>query len=270
VALPASYPRSRFRPCGNLGTTVVFASALVLTAGCVDTVVGAPLATRDPSGVVGVGPSIVKVLPTDAELSAALRDDMSSHGISPTVGGIDALPDGVRNTNEASEIQCLGVVHPYMRKVYENSMVRAAATRSWDDFDDTNKHLGHWYSVRAGALALASPADAQALFGAFVQQWQQCRGKTMTVYHAAAGSSDERHQITDVRASDTMLTAVVLMSQPPAHATPSPVQRAVGVAMNCIADVDFSDSGWRAGDAVSPDQAAAVTQLMLSKITGAT
>lgn len=253
----------------NTLTALASGAALTLTAGCACTVTGAPVPTRDSAGILGVGRTIGRVLPNDAELSAVLNDNLSSHGFPPIVGGVTALPNGIRDSMDASEIECLGVTSPDMRAVYEKSSVRAVATEDADDWDDPNHAVGHSYSVNVGAMALTSPADAHALFATFVNQWQQCQGKTMTVYQKPGGSGDQLHQISVVHTAGDVLTAVVMLSVPATHTEPIPEQRAVGVAMNCIVDVDFSDSGWRNGDPISADQAVAVAEQMLAKVPAA-
>jgi hypothetical protein len=244
---------------------LVLASAGALTSGCTATVNGSPQPAADPGGIVGPGRSIVQVLPTDGEMSGALGTAMSGSGLPPMVGGLDALPDGIRDGSQASEIECLGVTAPFMQKVFEDSPVEATATQRFDDWYDWWAP-GPSYSVTVGAVALASPSDAQGLFRQFVEQWQQCQGKTMVLYHPASSPGEHLQQIIDVHATDTTISAVVMGSDTEAHNPPSPDQRAVAVTSNCIVVVELSDSRWRNGDPVSSDLAVRVANLMAAKV----
>ena len=188
---------------------------------------------------------------------------MSDRGFPPTVGLLDSLPDGIRTSSDASEIQCLGVTSPLMKKVYENSPVRAVAYYSWDNWD---LGLSGHFMVRAGAVALTSPPDARALFDTFVKQWKQCQGTTMVLYQAGGGA-DRLHEMTNIRATDTMLSAIVMSSSPATHTAASPDERALGIAMNCIVDVEVSDSSWRTGDPMPENRAVKIAEAMLERIS---
>jgi hypothetical protein len=235
----------------------------VLTAGCVTTVSGSGRPSTGAGGIVGVGRDIPRVLPDDADFIAALGTSVSDGGFPPSVGSLDMLPDGIRTDQDASEIECLGVTSPFMRKMYENSSVQAVASQRWDNWD---KGRSGNYSVDAGAIALKNPADARALFGTFANQWPKCEGKTMILYHAGGGP-DQYLQITNVRVTDDMLSAIVMSSSPATHTPASPDERAVGVSMNCIVDVSVSDSSWRTGDPMPQNMAATLAETMLKKIT---
>jgi hypothetical protein len=231
-------------------------AAGVMLAGCTTSVDGTARPAHS-AGLIGVGSSIAQVLPNDAELSAALGIRVSTSGEPPVVGGPDMMPDGIRDNTDASEIQCLGVTHPLMKWVFKNAPVRAAA------YSLANLNISF------GVVALASPSDARALFSAFADQWRQCQGKTMVVYHAEGGP-DLLHAITAVNASDAMLTAMVMASSPADRTAPFPDERALGVAANCIVDVEVSDTSWHPADPPPDNQAATIANLMLTRVSTAT
>ena len=245
----------------------VAALAIGVLAGCTTTVDGDARTVGSSSGIVGIGREIVGVLPDSQELHVALGTSMDDNEFPPTVGGLRVLPDGIRDGNDASEIQCLGVTFANTRKVYEKSSVRAVALHNWDNW---GQGLGvRGLSVQVGALALASPSDARALFNAFATQWRQCQGKTMVLYHAAGGA-DQLLEITRVQATDNMLSAIVMGSSPATHTAASPDERALGVAANCIVDVEVHDSSWRTGDPAPHNLAVKIAQTMLDKVRGTT
>ncbi len=174
----------------------------MLATGCVTTVNGTPRMVGSSGGIVGIGREIPQILPDRDDLVAALGTPVDNNGFPPSVGDLDVLPDGIRDSSDASEIQCLTVTFPYSKKVFEKSAVRAVATQDWDNWGQGLSVPG--FSVRAGALALASPADARALFAKLTSQWQQCQGKTMVLYKPGGSPADHLLDITDVRTTDTI------------------------------------------------------------------
>jgi PknH-like extracellular domain len=253
----------------HLVMVLALASAGALTSGCTATVNGNPQPAANAADIVGVGRPIAQVLPTDAELSGALGTAVSSIGLPPMVGGLDALPDGIRDGTQASEIQCLGVIAPFMQKVFEDAPVRATATQRFDNWSDWWT-AGPSYSVTVGAIALAAPSDARGLFSKFAEQWQQCQGKTMVLFHPASSPGDHLQEIIDVHTTDTTISAVVMDSDSETHNAPSPAQRALAVVSNCIVGVKLSDSRWLKGDPVSSDLAVRVANLMAAKVGAST
>lgn len=237
----------------------------MLTAGCTSMVDGTPRTVGSSAGIVGIGREVVGVLPDAQDLQAALGTPVDNNGFPPTVGGLSVLPDGIRDSKDASEIQCLGVTFAYTKKVYEKSSVRAAALHDWDNWSQGLDVRG--FSVQLGALALTSPSDARTLFNAFTTQWQQCQGKTMVLYHAGGGA-DQLLEITRVQTTDSMLSAIVMGSSPATHTAASPDERALGIAANCIVDVEVHDSSWRTGDPAPNNLAVKIAQTMLNKVRG--
>jgi hypothetical protein len=234
----------------------------MLATGCVTTVSGTGRPATGAGGIVGVGRDIARLLPDGGDFMSALGTNVSDSGFPPSVGTLDTLPDGIRTDQDASEIECLGVTSPFMKKVYESSSVQAVATQRWDNWD---QGLSGSYSVDTGAIAVKNPADARALFESFADQWRKCEGKTLILYHAGGGS-DQYMRITNVRVTDNTVSAIVMTSSPATHTPESPDERALGVSMNCIVDVSVSDSSWRTGNPMPRNMAVPIAEAMLNKV----
>jgi hypothetical protein len=120
----------------------------------------------------------------------------------------------------------------------------------------------HW--VDAGVIALASPRDAKALFARFVGQWQRCQAKSVTLRSAKSGAPEYRDDIAQVRNADQLLTAVVTLSSFYDNVA-FPSQRALGVAYNCLIDVNVTDFGFHLGDPATTAGAERIVDLMSAK-----
>ncbi|OBI39620.1 sensor domain-containing protein [Mycobacterium sp. E2238] len=225
---------------------VVMVGIGLLSTGCVTTVNGTPVR----AGHLGAAAlPLEQVLPDDAEVSAAVGNELPPH--SPAqVGGIDLLPNGIRDSGGAAPIQCLGVVAPAMRIVYEPGHVHAAATQNYWNYDSGVAVS----SATAAAIKLAATADAQRLFASFVEQWQRCDGTTVTIYTHDSSNTELYSKVTDTRVDGPVLSATVV-AWDNHHAPPCPLERAVGVKGDVIADVKVADgprvqAGRRAVDLV--------------------
>lgn len=226
----------------------------LLTAGCVNTVVGMP--TRASRPAAGVAP-LEQVLPTGEEVSTAVGNELLPEG-PPLTGDIDVLANGIRDDSDASPIDCIGATAPLLRVVYEKGSVRAAATQtSWNS--DLSVAV---FSVHAGAVRLASSADAQRLFASFIPQWQKCAGTTVTMHIHDSENTVLYSKVTDVKVDGPILSATVVTWDN--HHTPqSPNEHAVGVESDVIVDVKTAigpggEAGTRAIDLV---------KLMLRKVS---
>ncbi len=230
--------------------------SVVLTAGCTVTVAGAGQPARDSAGIIGIGRTIPQILPTETELSAVLGSGGDDDGFPPSVGGVNVLPDFMPDDGAA----CAGVVYPFNRHGYEDSPVRAVAHNRWSGVETR-------FSVETGAIALASSSDAKTLFTRFVGQWQRCQGQSVVLRHKPdeVGIPDYRNEILNVKASDSMLTAVVMLSPSGPGDRVLPSERAVGVAYNCIIDVEVTDFRWRQDDALTTSHAKDVVKKMMAK-----
>ncbi|OBH74618.1 hypothetical protein A5681_12555 [Mycobacterium scrofulaceum] len=212
------------------------AAALVgislLSTGCVTTVTGTPAR----AGHLGAATlPLEQVLPDGAEINAAVGNELPPHGPAQ-VGGIDLLPNGIRDSGDATPIQCLGVVAPAMRVVYEPGHVHAVATQDYWNYDSGVAV----FSATAAAIKLASTADAQRLFASFVEQWQRCDGATVTTFTHDSSNTELYSKATETRVDGPVLSATVV-AWDNHHAPPSPDERAVGVKGDVIADVKVAD-----------------------------
>jgi hypothetical protein len=204
----------------------------LLATGCAGTVDGtARRASLSPGTTVT---SLALIMPGDAEIRAALGNDMQQVP-PPRVGGIELLPDGIRSNSEATPIECIGTTTSRLRVVYEKAPVRAAAVQDyWNYGLDVVAS-----SATAAAIRLASADDAQHLFGSFVQQWQSCAGKTVTLSNMDSSRTLLYSKVTDVHLDGPLLSATVLRWDNH-HTPPFPVERAVGVDADVLADVEVA------------------------------
>lgn len=249
---PISDPARRSRWTARIAAMC----AVALCAGCTSTVSGTAEPARDSAGIIGIGRSVPQILPTAKELASALRSAVAEDGFPPSVGGPDVLVSG-REVSDIDGAGCLSVTDPFLKARYQNSSVRAAAIQRWDGLESN-----HW--VDAGVIALASPHDAEALFAQFVGQWQGCQGKSVTLRTAKTGTPEYREDITDVHDVNGLLTAVVtLTSFYDSVAFPS--ERALGVAYNCIIDLNVTDFDFHHGDPATAQRAEAIFDVMAAK-----
>ncbi len=177
---------------------------------------------------------------------------------SPMRGGIDALPNGIRDESVASPIRCLGSVMPFMRVVYESGDVRAVAWQQFSRFGAGATVS----SVDAGVVGFRTDAEAQRMFDAFVTQWRGCQGATVTT-HIPVG--DLYATVTDVRADGPILSATILTGET-GDAARFPTERAVGVAGRYIVDVDAAVTASAPAERVATGRAVRLATAMLDKV----
>jgi hypothetical protein len=122
-----------------------------------------------------------------------------------------------------------------MRIVYETAGVRGAARQSFSNYGDHQTVS----SVDAGVVEFGSAAQAQAMFNDFVSRWKSCEDTTVTTYLRNADDLELYEKITDVRVDGAVLSATVINSDS-LHDAQFPTERAVGVAADCIVDVDVA------------------------------
>ncbi|WP_431236592.1 sensor domain-containing protein [Mycolicibacterium aichiense] len=226
---------------------------IAVLAGCTSTVDGSA-ARQDDSVVLR---DLAEVLPTGAEVSRAAGNPLSDSE-SPTVGGIDALPNGIRDNAAANPIECLGPATPFMRVVYEVGDVRRAAWQEFSNFGGGQTVS----SVDAGVVQFASDAEAQRMFGAFVTQWKACEGTTVRSALPAPAGAEMRQKVTDVRVDGPVLSATVVNSDNQGDAS-FPTERAIGLAADCVVDVDAAVTG---GQRRPSGRAVSLAATMLDKV----
>lgn len=236
-----------------------------LVAGCGGVVDGTakPAPNLKPRPLTGA--TVQQVLLDGATLSRMLNQPFVSR--EPAVfGGPEKLYQVRRSMSQAG---CLGVTAMLQKSVYQSAQVQNVASESWWN----NGQPAQVITVVQGVVALPSPAQAQALFAQFSQQWQQCNGMTTT---EQTGPISTTNVINDVRVTDSSNTVVaatktataVLPNMPALR--PTPQARAIGVRSNCLVEVEvvfFGDR--RSSDPGSADintSAVDVAHAMMDRI----
>lgn len=140
----------------------------------------------------------------------------------PSVG--DRLRDTVAGSRQLIQGDCLGVVSPLEQRVYGDARPRAVtyATES---------------SLSFGVVAVDSSEAAHRLFEAFATDWQACRGLEMV---KADGAYIYEHEITEVDMTADVLSGLVEVTSDSPTGVPVRVERAVGVAKDCIVEASVS------------------------------
>jgi hypothetical protein len=232
-------------------STIAALSACAVLAGCSSAPVDSapPVVRITEAAKPSVSRPLNQVLPTGDELTTTL-------GVGPgftgqlVVGGADMLLQGV-GESEATPIECVSAGYQLQKVVYAASPVRDVASQSWAGGELNGPPLSGFF----GAVKFATADDAQGFFAASADKWRRCNGQTM-VLHQPEHGADGVSRITDVVVDSTVVSAVVL------HDDGSTIQRALGVAVDCVVDVEIADVD-RGGGARG---AVAVANLMLQKI----
>jgi hypothetical protein len=202
-------------------------------AGCTTSVDGIA-ARRDPVSAVR---DLAAILPSSAEAGQAAGNPLPDSEL-PEIGGIDILPNGIRDNADASPIECLGPVTPFMRVVYEGGDVRRVAWQEFSNFGGGQTVS----SADVGVVEFGSDAEAQRMFGAFATRWKACEGKTVRSVLRSPGNTELYQKITDVKVDGSVLSATVTNSDN--HGDESfPTERAIGLAADCVVDVDMAVTG---------------------------
>jgi len=229
--------------------TVLSAGALV--AGCSSTPVdGAPVVHIAEAAKPSVSRALDQVLPTVDELATILGT--AGYMGQLVKGGPEMLLQGV-SESEATPIDCVSAGYRLEKIVYRASPVRSVASQSWVGGDQN----GPSYSGFFGVVQFATPDDAQAFFAASADKWHRCNGQTL-VLHQPEHGADGLSRITDVGIDDRIVSAVVL------HDNGSTAQRAIGVASDCIVDVEVTNPAGDSGTSASGG--VGVANRMLQKI----
>jgi PknH-like extracellular domain len=222
-------------------------SACVVLAGCAAAETGTPVVHFAEAVKPSEVRALDQVLPTLDEMAVLL----GSRGVMGQLveGGADMLLAGVSET-EATPVDCVSPTYRLQKVVYQASPIRAVASQAWagGSFD------GPPVSGFFGVVRFATPDDAQAFFAATAEKWHRCNGQTLVLHQPARGA-DGTSRITEVSVDRRMVSAVVM------HDAGSTTQRALGVAADCVVDVEISNA-----DPGSASGAVGVTNLMLQKI----
>jgi hypothetical protein len=231
-------------------STIAALSACAVLAGCSSAAVDSvPVVRIKEAAKPSVSRPLNQVLPTGEELTTTL-------GVGPgfsgqlVVGGADMLLAGVGEA-EATPIECVSAGYRLQKMVYAASPVRQVASQSWAGGDLSGPPVSGFF----GAVKFATADDAQGFFAASAEKWRRCNGQTL-VLHQPEHGADGVSRITDVVVEGTVVSAVVL------HDDGSTIQRALGMASDCVVDVEITDAGRGGGARGAVD----VANLMLQKI----
>jgi hypothetical protein len=232
-------------------STIAALSACAVLAGCSSAPVdGVPVVHIAQAAKPSVSRPLDKVLPTGDELTIIM-------GVGPgftgqlVVGGPDMLLQGV-GESEATPIECVSAGYRLQKVVYAASPVREVASQSWAGGDLNGPPSSGFF----GAVKFATADDAQAFFAASADKWRRCNGQTL-VLHQPEHGADGVSRISDVVVDSRVVSAVVL------HDDGSTVQRALGVASDCVVDVEVTNVAGNSGSGAAG--AVAVANLMLQK-----
>jgi hypothetical protein len=227
---------------------VSICSGCIALAGCAAPAKNTPVVhiaeAAKPSPARALGP----LLPTSDELAAALGSGgMMGQRVE---GGPDMLLAGV-GESEATPVDCVGPAYRLQRTVYSPARVQSVASQSWAGGALDKAPITGFF----GVVKFATPDEAQAFFAASADKWHRCDGQTLALHqpeHGAQGTS----RITDVTVADRTVSAVVM------HDAGSSAQRALGVADDCVVDIEISNPA----DGSDAANALGVANLMLQKI----
>jgi hypothetical protein len=230
---------------------IAIAAACAVLAGCSSAPVDSapPVVRIKEAAKPSVSRPLNQVLPTSDELTATM-------GVGPgfmgqlVVGGPDMLLQGVGEA-DATPIECVSAAYRLQKVVYAASPVREVASQSWAGGDLNGPPLSGFF----GAVRFATADDAQGFFAASADKWRRCNGQTLALHQPEHGA-DGVSRITDVVVEPTVISAVVL------HGDGSTIQRALGVASDCVVDVEVTDVDHGGGARGAVD----IANLMLQKI----
>ena len=226
-------------------------SACAVLAGCSSTPVdGAPVVHIAEAAKPSVSRALDQVLPTVNELATILGT--AGYMGQLVKGGPEMLLQGV-SESEATPIDCVSAGYRLEKIVYRASPVRSVASQSWVGGDQN----GPSYSGFFGVVQFATPDDALAFFAASADKWHRCNGQTL-VLHQPEHGADGLSRITDVGVDERIVSAVVL------HDNGSTAQRAIGVASDCVVDVEVTNPAGDSGTSASGG--VGVANRMLQKI----
>jgi hypothetical protein len=228
-------------------STIAAVGVCAVLAGCSAPVGGAPVVHIVEAAKPSASVPLEHVLPTIDELVVKLGIGGFMGPLA--LGGPDMLLQGVRES-EATPAECVSATHRLQKVVYQAGPVRSVASHSWAGGDASGPSMTGFF----GVVKFATPDDAQAFFASSADKWRRCNGQTM-VLHQPEHRADGLSRITDVVIAPKVVSAVVMNDKGQL------VQRALGLASDCIVDVDITDTaGSRGNPAVD------VANLMLQKV----
>ena len=221
-----------------------------VSAGCVGTV-GGDAVRKQAVGLRDALPSENQV----AQAVGNLLDPTSP----PLIGGIALLPNGLRDSEDVTPLECLGAATPLMRVVYERGDVRAVGLH---DFSRYGEGLTV-SSVHTGVVQFGSPAEAARMFDVFAEQWRACADTQVRVRVTANSALD--WTVTDVRRADGIVSATVFNGETERQAA-FPTEHAIGLAGEYIIDVDVAVTAPEPSRRVAAGRAVELVRLIRDNI----
>lgn len=217
-------------------------------AGCAPTTAGNPVSPQI---------DLLQALPSADQVDRAVGNPLDPTAV-PRVGGIDLLPNGIRDSTQVSPLDCLGAATPLMRVVYERGDVHRVALQDFARFGAGMTVS----SVHAGVVRFGSEAEATRMFDDFVTQWRSC-ARTRVSVHVTESSALE-WTVTDVREAGQVLSATILNGE--ADESVFPTEHALGVAADCIVEVDVAVTDAVPSRRVPTGRAAELVSMMRDNI----
>lgn len=199
-----------------------------------------------PSVAIPLG----QFLPSAQELSATLGTGPDGFMGQLVEGDADMLLRSV-GAAQAAPLDCVGTAYRLQQVVYDAGQVQSVASSSWAG----GRFDGPPVSGFFGIVQMASAADAQEFFATMADKWRRCNGQTVVLQQPGQGA-EELSRITEVAFDQRVVSATVL------HASDS-AMRALGVAGDCIVDVEITDP--RSVGGAQP--AVGVAGLILDKVS---
>jgi len=199
-----------------------------------------------PSVAIPLG----QFLPSTQELSATLGTGPNGLMGQLVEGDADMLLQTI-GAAQATPQDCVSTAYRLQKVVYDASPVRSVASSSWagGGFD------GPPVSGFFGVVQMTSAAGAQEFFATLTDRWRRCNGQTVVLQQPGQGA-EELSRIIEVAFDQRVVSATVL------HASDS-AMRALGVAGDCIVDVEITDP--RSVGGAQP--AVGVAGLILDKVS---
>ena len=198
------------------------ALGVAVVAGCGPTVGGSAVSPQI---------DLREALPSADQVDRAVGNPLDPTAL-PLVGGIDLLPNGIRDSAQVSPLDCLGAATPLMRVVYERGDVHQVALQDFARYGAGMTVS----SVHTGVVRFGSEAEAGRMFDEFVAQWRSCARTRVSVQ--ITESSALEWTVTDVRENDRILSATILSAD--AGESAFPTEHALGLAADCIVEADVA------------------------------
>lgn len=230
----------------------------------VGAVLTATMLTGCVSGIEGTASrqqatGLQRVLPTPEQVNLAVGNRLDPTG-PVALGSIDFLPNGIREDSVVTPPECLGAATPLMRSVYQAGEVTGVGLRDFARFGEGLTVS----SAHTGVVRFATDAEAVRMFNRFVVQWRACDGVPVRVQ--ITPNAALVWTVTDVRVEDGVLRATILSGESddqPAF----PTEHALGVAADCIVDVDVAVTDILPARRVATGRAADLVRLMLENVS---